>query len=1097
MDVNNNPPPVPPPRGPTGPPTASFSPQSPPSAQFTYNPQDYVQPLQSPTVQPPSGPLPRRPSFPTPPAPAPYNPADYAEGNLQRMSSTAGYGHGFSPGYANQTVNLTSGQVQQPLPSPGLYQNISNRPQSMFTARPTVQTSPYSSHTPATRPSHYTPPAPPPLPAIPGSAESPSDDWGQIPTRYTSTNRRYGEASTPGSNQALYTSSPPIRNNRGSRSNSASHDQSPHSNSLPPTPGPPPPPHASIYTSTIDQHPHSRPLPRLPSDPYPNTSDYFPHSTTIDSRPANLSSEQLAQENLESEILGLASQSPGIGSSNGVNGGYSDEDTDPEALAGLEAMREAERQDAEDEARRRSGTMTGVYRSSTFFSSQPAPMTQSTPEVPQGSDSDVPFDLGSYGGGFDAHMSYGGDPNQLRVARNESMSESHSRSQPVSSSGSMRRSGHASESESYDHDSRPSYQYSHARVDAFGTGGLADPGARDRRLSYDEGDEAPLLDYSTLAPGEPPLEIFYGSQSLTGRPLPPPPPDAYGSSAPYPTEYGSTHHIQFPSVPTYTPSYYQQQPPTGPNLPRHTSLVSHPSTPQAIAPARAITDAEQRRRLQQRISGTLVSDSSGNDTANASAVTLDLPSITKKFSPAKLNPRDFDRCREPWALSALVAWLKAIVEGEQFLKKHQLVEALVALFTYKVPTMNIADAETLSGRLIDEMHNSEVLYDEEEWLFFSQESTSGVVYQLTGTGCYAPKLHETKEPGRCYSYHCQRTEKKVDLSDQSILAPDEDWASYYKLTKEDVEGKDKKEIERQNILHEVVQKEENYLRELHLLITLYRDQLKNANPPLIPPKKLQAFIWDVFGKAEAAKKANEEHLLPQLKYRQKEQGPWVVGFSDIFREWIRKAKTAYLDYASQFPNASYKIRQEMERNVLFRTFLEKCQADPQSRRLGWDHYLKVPITRLQQVGFLLENALKKSIHDSDEKRNLIIAINEIKAVTHECDMKVGEGQRRVEMQDLAFKLKLRPGMQRVELNLDHFGREVLYQGDLLRIGGSRFTWLETHGVLLDNYLVLAKTVQAKTPDGRNAFEQYDVSRLVCFLTSCFVVFLLISTTLSP
>jgi len=950
----------------------------------------------------------------------------------------------------------------------------------MYTARPTVQTSPYSSLTSSSRPPHHTPPAPPPLPAIPGSAESPSEDWGRIPTRYnTASYRPSAETTTYPQQQPTHVSSPPARPTHSSRSNSTGYDQSPHNHSLPPTPGPPPPPPHTATFSTPSDHFQPRPLPRLPSDPYPPSNDYFPNSA-VDSPPGDASSEQRAQASLENEILGLTRQSPGIGvNSNGINGGLSDEDTDPEALAGLEAMREAERQDAEDEARRRSGTFTGVYRSSTFFQSLPQvpSASQTVPTAPAGSDSDVPFDLASYGGGFDARMSYGGDPNQLRINRIESMSES--RSQPVSSSGSMRRSGHASESESYDYDSRqPFSSYSHARVDAFGTGGLADPGAINRRLSYDEGDEAPLMDYSSLAPGEPPPEIVYPPQSLTGRPLPPPPQDSYGVAAPYPTDYGSSHHIQFPSVPGYAPSYYQQQPPTGASLPRHTSLVAHSNTPQVISPARAITDAEQRRRQPQRLSGTMVSDSSGNDTAGANDVALDLPSITRKFNPAKLSPRDFDRCREPWALSALVAWLQVMAEGEQFLKKQQLVDALVALFIFKVPTMNIADAETLSSRLIDEMQQSEVLDEEEEWLVFTNLPTSGVIFQLTGTGCYAPMLHETKEAGRCYSYHCQRTEKKVDLTDQSLLTPDEDWASYYKLTKEDTEGKDKKEIERQNILHEIVQKEENYLRELNILIKLYRDQLKMANPPLVPPKKLQVFIWDVFGKAEAVKKANEEHLLPQLKYRQKEEGPWIVGFSVIFREWIRKAKSAYLEYASQFPAASYKVRQEMERNVLFRTFLEKCQADPQSRRLGWDHYLKIPITRLQQVGFLLENALRKSVQDSDEKRNLVIAIDEIKAVTHECDMKVGEGQRRVEMQDLAYKLKLRPGMQRVELNLDHLGREVLYQGDLLRIGGSRFTWLETHAVLLDNYLVLAKTVTEKTPDGRNTFERYDVSRLV-------------------
>ena len=161
---------------------------------------------------------------------------------------------------------------------------------------------------------------------------------------------------------------------------------------------------------------------------------------------------------------------------------------------------------------------------------------------------------------------------------------------------------------------------------------------------------------------------------------------------------------------------------------------------------------------------------------------------------------------------------------------------------------------------------------------------------------------------------------------------------------------------------------------------------------------------------------------------------------------------------------------------MFRQFLERCQADPQSKRLGWDHYLKVPISRLQQVVFLLENAFKKSIQDTDEKRNLQIAIEEIKAITHECDARVGDGLRKVDLTDLQNKLKLRPGMQGVQLNLDHLGREVIFQGEVLRIGGSRFTWLETHAILFDHYLVLAKTIQDKAQDGSAKFERYDVSR---------------------
>jgi hypothetical protein len=421
--------------------------------------------------------------------------------------------------------------------------------------------------------------------------------------------------------------------------------------------------------------------------------------------------------------------------------------------------------------------------------------------------------------------------------------------------------------------------------------------------------------------------------------------------------------------------------------------------------------------------------------------------------------------------------LKFMTEGENDLKEGPIQEGLVALFTHKVPTMNVADAETLSSRVVAEMYKAGTLVHDEEWLKFSSTTMTGVIFQLTGAGCYAPMLHGYVSPGRCYSHHCQRTLKKIDLHSAAAAAQSEDWATFYKLKKEDVEKANKKEIERQNILHEIVQGEDNYMERLDVLRGLYRDRLLHAQPPVIPPKKLQKFINDVFSKADAVKRANEEFLLPQIKYRQQEQGPWVVGFSDIFREWIRKARLAYIEYAAAFPYANFLVRQESEKNILFRTFLDEARSHKLSNKLSWDTYLKAPIDRLQRYGLLLETVLKNSIIDNEEKRNLQIAKDEIKAVTLECDGRVAEMSRKVSLNDLQTRLILRPGMQRVELNLDHLGRKLIFRGDLQRMGGSRFNWLETHALLFDHYLVLAKTITSREADGVTKSDKYDVSRL--------------------
>ena len=259
---------------------------------------------------------------------------------------------------------------------------------------------------------------------------------------------------------------------------------------------------------------------------------------------------------------------------------------------------------------------------------------------------------------------------------------------------------------------------------------------------------------------------------------------------------------------------------------------------------------------------------------------------------------------------------------------------------------------------------------------------------------------------------------------------------------------------------------------------VYYDALASAHPPVIAPKRLNGFLRDVFGKLGAIKKANEEYLLPQLKYRQQEQGPFILGFSDIFREWIRRAKAAYIEYASAFPRATFVVRQEADRNMLFRTFLEQGRAHEISKKLGWDTYLKAPITRLQRYSLLLSVVHGKMLHESEEKTNLQAAMEEIRAVTMECDARVAEMNRKVDLTDLQTKLVLRPEMQGVELNLDHLGRQLIFKGDLQRTGANRFTWLETHALLFDHYLVLAKMVRQRDSAGSTKYERYDVSRWV-------------------
>lgn len=649
----------------------------------------------------------------------------------------------------------------------------------------------------------------------------------------------------------------------------------------------------------------------------------------------------------------------------------------------------------------------------------------------------------------------------------------------------------------------PTFNSNTARVDTWGTGGLAEPNTKPESVrSYDEGDER-IDDFQRADnSGEYIPELFYHpgpSSSATtspnlNRPLPSPPNgDQYGtspgSSLPYPdyghqrtssTGTGGRPTSRFP--PSAASAFAQNTSlgAQGPYIPRATSMSAHSTTPVTVPPARSKTDGRVHPPKSNRASMIAAQGATMMEPqASPSLTPQDLPSIPlmKKFDPRKLSGRDLSKCTAPWALSAISAWLKDVTEGDQDLKEPTVADAITRLFTHHVPTMKVADAETLATKIVSGMLKEKNLIKDEEWVKFGDGEVCGVIYQLTGSGCYSNKVHEKPDAtGRCYSHHCQRTERKMQLSQTGEGAKEkmEDWATFWKIKVEDIADVNKKEVERQNNIHEIVQTEEEYMEQLRVLKTVYMDQIRNANPPIIKPTKIESFVRDVFAGADAVRKVSEEHLLPQLKFRQREQGPWVVGFSDIFREWIRKAKKAYLDYASGFPKADMLVRKEAERNLLFRQFLEQCRQDPRTKRLDWVTFLKGPITRLQRYSLLLFTVLKNTTTETEEKHNLERAIEEIKAVTLDCDARVDEMSKHVKMIELESKLIMREWG--VKLRLEEKGRELIFQGELQRTGRSnRFTWLETHCILFDHYLILAKTIMQK--EGAAKQERYDVSRM--------------------
>ncbi|KAJ8108551.1 hypothetical protein ONZ43_g6390 [Nemania bipapillata] len=815
----------------------------------------------------------------------------------------------------------------------------------------------------------------------------------------------------------------------------------------------------------------------MPTPPttYTGYDQTIPASTPIDSPSygsfgsngnvqADLAQEHLTQESVIQDIEAEL-------------GRYDGDESDPEGAAGAWALQQAEEDD-----RRFSTAGSGSFP----LFSQPEVAVQPTlpthREEPS-SDSDYAnMDLGLMGGGYDGHLTY--DNNLGSPPATETIQYD---AQAI----------HRNHASQRSHDSTRYPAFEQADIDYGGCGGLQSP--RTHRLSFDDGDEHVSL-HSRQSGSESPVkedypDMFY-HPGIGNRPLPAVPPGSDSSSMlsiQSPNRGGQQHSY---SLSADSRAYTGPDADYGQNaqqlqVERSISLSSHSTSPHVQPPGRSKTDAAEERnarmkhmRQQQQFGTQQGSLHEGYETGTPSSVNYDVITLPtgrrRKFQPEKLTLVDVQSCTEPWALSGIAKWIREMADGEPDLKRKTVEDGLVRLFCLKVPTMNVADAETLSAQVIESILQAGILVPEEEWLKFGHGSISGVLWQLTGVGCYAPKLHENQGligsqemAGRCYSLHCMRTLKKANLDELMLDGTKAlDWQTFYKLTKESCGDKSKHEIKRQNILHECITTEESYMDQLEVLRLLYRDRLVATQPRIIAESRMDKFVSAVFGQADAVQRVNKDHLLAQMKYRQKEQGPWLTGLSDIFREWVRKARTAYIEYAASFPYASFLIRRESDRNVLFQKFLDSVRNDPRSKRLNYDTYIKSPITRLQRYPLLLESVLKEMVQESEEKANMLKAVEEIKAVAHECDAKVAEMEKKVTMMELDQMLVMRPGFH-ADLHLNHLGRELILQGDLQRMGSKGVRWVDTHALLFDHYLILAKLVLSR--DVRHE-KKYDVSK---------------------
>ena len=187
--------------------------------------------------------------------------------------------------------------------------------------------------------------------------------------------------------------------------------------------------------------------------------------------------------------------------------------------------------------------------------------------------------------------------------------------------------------------------------------------------------------------------------------------------------------------------------------------------------------------------------------------------------------------------------------------------------------------------------------------------------------------------------------------------PMPEWAEQWKMGRQEISGVPKKQMERQFIIHEIIQTERRYLKHLLVLRYLYKHRWLLA---LGPERWDTEKMTNGFPGGEEIFQVNKKHLYEPLLARQASQGPWILSIADIFEHWISVSAPAYLDYSNKYTNYHESIASTSRNNATFSHFLDQTRDLNICERLDWTTYLKAPITRLQRYCLLLEVMLKNS-----------------------------------------------------------------------------------------------------------------------------------------
>ncbi|KAJ3096488.1 RHO1 GDP-GTP exchange protein 2 [Phlyctochytrium planicorne] len=280
--------------------------------------------------------------------------------------------------------------------------------------------------------------------------------------------------------------------------------------------------------------------------------------------------------------------------------------------------------------------------------------------------------------------------------------------------------------------------------------------------------------------------------------------------------------------------------------------------------------------------------------------------------------------------------------------------------------------------------------------------------------------------------------------------PQDLWSIKYEAVAHTLE---KKEVERQEKIYELVNNQRNHVDELnHTKEFYYNPLVMGDSMHVIPEERRSAFVSEVFRGIDELLRVHSDFLNALI--RRQDESPVVKTVSDLFQVFAPRFRVLEA-YGENRENQTEKITTETEQNPAFKQFLSDAfQKLKASAKPGTAHNLKeilyTPLQRFYKYNDLLKDILKRTKPESPDHAELQRAMEAVATVGREIDIGVGRGIM-AGMNNQIYSTYTKAPLR---LNLLTSGRSKVYDGTLSVV--KQNTLREIQLFLFDHMLVMAR-----------------------------------------